>query len=538
MHVTLLGIPSAVGVELEQALQGAKGPVQVQRFASLHQLPALLPPGLVVAWEPGGELEQARAWCQQLHERRLALRSHLVVLTERGPEEAEALVRAGADECLALPGGPWRARLLALERRLAEAEAASTLPPSPRGVRPEEALQSLLSSTTHSLGLDFFRSLVAHLARAFRVSCVVVGELLPQRDEVRTLAFWLNGELQPNTSYKLSGTPCQGAVANAVCHYREGVASSFPEDEMLSQLGLQGYLGVALKNSRDQVVGVLALLHSERLEAGPVEYALLGMLGLYAGTELERMRAQAERQRLEAQLRLADRMASLGTLAAGVVHELNNPLAYVCSNVGFLSQQLARAELAPGEWQELREVVAEVEEGVGRMRSILQDLKTLARTDEEPQHGALNVHEALEGALKLVRSELRHSAQVVRDLEPVPAVRGHAGRLGQVLVNLLVNALQAFPERRPERNRIRLATRRAASEWVVLEVEDNGPGMQPQVLEHLFNPFFTTKPLGTGLGLSICHSIVESMGGRIEVESAPGRGSLFRLRLPVAAALS
>jgi CheY-like chemotaxis protein len=164
-------------------------------------------------------------------------------------------------------------------------------------------------------------------------------------------------------------------------------------------------------------------------------------------------------------------------------------------------------------------------------------VKTFARSDEA-QSGPVDVHQAIEGSLRLVRKELQYRAQVERTLEPVPAVLGNQGRLGQVLVNLLVNALQAFRQNDPERNRVVVSAYSSTPDTVIIEVEDNGPGMSPEVRQHLFNPFFTTKPAGegTGLGLSICQSIVQSMGGKIEVESVQGQGSVFRLVLPAAQA--
>ncbi|MGZ3461497.1 MAG: two-component system sensor histidine kinase NtrB, partial [Archangium sp.] len=246
------------------------------------------------------------------------------------------------------------------------------------------------------------------------------------------------------------------------------------------------------------------------------------------------IRDLTDRKRLEMQLRLADRMASMGTLAAGVAHEINNPLAYVCSNLSFLSEQFAQETLPPEALPELREVVAETQEGTGRVRAIVQDLRTFARSDEE-RRGPVNVHQVIDGALRLVRNELlRSNARLERALEPVPAVLGNEARLGQVLVNLLVNALQAFPDRRSDNNRLRIATWSNEARQVVVEVEDNGAGMSPEVMQRIFDPFFTTKPVGvgTGLGLAICHSIVQSMGGQIDVRSTLGRGTTFVLALP------
>jgi two-component system NtrC family sensor kinase len=223
----------------------------------------------------------------------------------------------------------------------------------------------------------------------------------------------------------------------------------------------------------------------------------------------------------------------VGMLAAGVAHEINNPLAYISSNLTYVAEHLTREELTATQRDELRDAVRESLEGAGRVRVIVQDLKSFARADDETQ-GSVNVHRVIEGSLRLVRNEFHHRARLTRSLEPVPSARGNEARLGQVLVNLLVNALQAFPrDRSAEHNSVNIATR-SRGEWVLIEVEDNGQGMSPEVQRQIFEPFFTTKPvgIGTGLGLSICNNLIRIMGGWIEVQSKPGWGSIFRLVLP------
>ena len=160
------------------------------------------------------------------------------------------------------------------------------------------------------------------------------------------------------------------------------------------------------------------------------------------------------------QLRLADRMASVGMLAAGVAHEINNPLAYVSSNLTYGAEQLGAEELTPEQRAELRDAVRESLEGAGRVRVIVQDLKSFARADDETQ-GPVDVRRVIEGSLRLVRNEFHHRARLTRSLEPVPPLRGNEARLGQVLVNLLVNALQAFPGA-PAEQQPRSASPRAA----------------------------------------------------------------------------
>ncbi|EPX59153.1 hypothetical protein D187_003057 [Cystobacter fuscus DSM 2262] len=654
MHATLLGLPDSVSDELERAFRAEGFALECRRLTpGRPSLPQVFPPGLVLLWEDEGSLEQAVSTCRQLASVCALSRSWLFVLTRRDVSEQSELILAGASECISPTGEQWAPNLLTHVRHLRIPTRAGTAvgePPHSR-VPSERALRTLLSATTADLGHDFFRTLVKQLAEAFRVTCAMVGEMLPEQDSIRTLAFWSRGAFQNTVTYPLSGTPCHNAVLHSICHYADDVSRHFPEDLMLTDLGLRGYLGAALRSSRGEVIGVLAILHDQLLDAGELDFSLLGAFATRAGAELERIRAQAElertrdflrntleavpdpifvkdrnhrvlvvnsalcrlvgrpasellgqrsidvmpeyqeqsaweqdeqsfasgqpgeseqsfidstgmsrtiltrravfpgadgqpslvsvlrdlteRKRLETQLRLADRMTSMGTLAASVAHEINNPLSSVCANLSYLGEQLSGDTFSPELLPELREVLVETEEGASRVRSIVQDLKSFARGDEEHQ-GPIDVHRVIESSLRLVRNELqRYNAQLERVLEPVPPVLGNASRLGQVLVNLLVNAMQAFPEARSENNRIRVITRMEAPRRVVVEVEDNGKGMSQEVIERIFDPFFTTKPVGvgTGLGLAICHTIVQSMGGEIDVRSMPGRGTTFMLVL-------
>ncbi|MEO6776916.1 MAG: ATP-binding protein [Kofleriaceae bacterium] len=236
------------------------------------------------------------------------------------------------------------------------------------------------------------------------------------------------------------------------------------------------------------------------------------------------------RKALEARLMFTDRMASIGTLAAGIAHEINNPLAYLQSNLAVIGETLATAATP-----ELREALADASDGARRIQHIVRGVKTFSRSDEDVR-SPTDVHGALESALKMIANELRHHCVVVKELGAVPSVLGNEARLGQVFINLLVNAAQAMPERCVEANQIRITTRTAARGEAVIEIADNGQGMTPQLARRIFEPFFTTKDVGkgTGLGLSVCHGIVERFGGQIAVESAVGVGTTFRITLPAA----
>jgi two-component system NtrC family sensor kinase len=238
------------------------------------------------------------------------------------------------------------------------------------------------------------------------------------------------------------------------------------------------------------------------------------------------------RRALQAQLLQADRMAAVGALAAGVAHEINNPLAYVMLNLDLVMRQLRRDATSPRA-AELADKLAEAREGAERVALIVKDLLSFARSEES--WGPINLRDVVDGAIKMVRSELRGRAQLELDWGDLPPVDGNSARLGQVFLNLMINAIQALPTVHPEKNRIHIVAREERG-FAVVEVRDNGGGIGEASLPHIFEPFYTTKPAGegTGLGLSICHSIVTSMGGDLTARNADdgGGGAVFRVALP------
>jgi PAS domain S-box-containing protein len=232
------------------------------------------------------------------------------------------------------------------------------------------------------------------------------------------------------------------------------------------------------------------------------------------------------------QLLRADRLASVGMLAAGVAHEINNPLASAVANVAFVSDQLAEQGTTE---PELAGALDDLREALGQVRSIVLDLRLFA--GGETDHSTpVELRPVLEAATRLAQSEIRRRARVTFELQPVPAVLGDEGRIGQVFLSLIVNAAQAIREGDVDRNEIHIGLAPGDAKDVIVEVRDSGSGMPPEVLSRLFTPFFTTRApgVGTGLGLSIAQRIVSDMGGTIEVESELGRGSTFRVRLPAA----
>lgn len=240
----------------------------------------------------------------------------------------------------------------------------------------------------------------------------------------------------------------------------------------------------------------------------------------------------SERRALEARLNHLDRLSSLGSMSAGIAHELNNPLSYVLANARFVFEKLHEY---PDE--DVREALADFIEGAHRIANIVGDLRAFSRADADLEMHPTDLGAVVESARK-VTAKLVDSRAVFRaELGGVPLVEAYEPRLVQVLVNLLMNAAQAIPERPGQPGHITVRAFEADG-GVALEVVDDGEGMPPDVQERVFDPFFTTRPVGfgAGLGLAVCHGLVAAMGGTLSVKSAPGQGTTFRVWLRVATA--
>ncbi|MBI6953996.1 hybrid sensor histidine kinase/response regulator [Pseudomonas sp. B21-023] len=267
-----------------------------------------------------------------------------------------------------------------------------------------------------------------------------------------------------------------------------------------------------------------------------------------------------ERKQLESQLVQSEKLASLGQMAAGVAHEINNPIGFVSSNLGTLEgyfQQLAtmldayrHAEQGLGAsevsaaLQRLREqteldflredipvLIKESKEGIGRVAQIVKDLKDFSRVDSAQQWQSANLLQGIDSTVNIVASELKYKADVIKRYQPLPDVECLPSQINQVILNLLVNAAQAMGS---ERGTITLSTGQLdASVWI--EVADTGSGIAPEHLQKVFDPFFTTKPVGqgTGLGLSLSYGIIKKHSGHISVRSQVGEGTVFTIELPI-----
>ena len=245
-----------------------------------------------------------------------------------------------------------------------------------------------------------------------------------------------------------------------------------------------------------------------------------------------------EERALRDRLTMADRMAAVGTLASGVAHEINNPLACVTANLELLREELAPPTIDPPPTrmsnEEILAALDDAREGAERVRIIVRDLRLFARggdAEREP----VDVGGVLQAAQRMTGKLVKSRARVIQEHTPLPPVDGNATRLCQVFVNILINAAQAIEAGAPDENEVRVRTS-VDGDHVVVEVRDTGAGIPAEVRGRIFDPFFSTKGIGGGhgLGLSVCHGIVSSFGGHISVDDGPdGRGTVVRVALPI-----
>ncbi|MCK9173453.1 MAG: ATP-binding protein, partial [Desulfuromonas thiophila] len=270
--------------------------------------------------------------------------------------------------------------------------------------------------------------------------------------------------------------------------------------------------------------------------------------------------AYASQQQTQTQLVQQEKLATIGQMAAGVAHEINNPVGFIKSNLGTLAkyagrlrgyidqleqllrqtgdaaalsgmQEARRQHKVTGALEDIDDLIAESLDGAGRVQVIVQNLKSFSRVDDAGFQWT-DLHECLESSLNIAWNEIKYRARVERDYAELPPLYCCPQQLNQVFLNLLVNAAQAIAEQ----GLIELRTRQEG-DFVVVEIEDSGCGMAPEVIECIFDPFYTTKPAGegSGLGLSICSDIVQKHHGELRVRSVMGRGSCFSVRLPLTA---
>jgi len=348
-------------------------------------------------------------------------------------------------------------------------------------------------------------------------------------------------------------------AAEALLAQREATARGRPLSELVQLLNenTREPIDNAVQRAFDTGEVVRLPQNTALLAAGrelPVDYTVAPISDERGGLSgaVAVIKDLTEQRRAQQQVAVADRLASLGVVTAGIAHEINNPLTYVLGNIEFLKEELDRLGLLISSKQrdDLRDVsevadglhalANDLQQGAKHVAGIVGDLSFFARRDARAD--LCDVVDRMQWAMRVSHSAVVRYARVVRDLHPVPKARVDEGRLGQVFLNLLLNAAHAMRDTERATNQLTVSIdvdapdHQGHSEFIRVSIADTGCGMSADVLKRIFDPFFTTKPagIGTGLGLAVCHGLLSEMGGDISVTSELGKGSCFVVRIPIA----
>ena len=395
-------------------------------------------------------------------------------------------------------------------------------------LRLNRLLMALLRGTT-GVGKDYFASLACSLTEALKVRyafiSVRVGDWSRDPPMLRLVAFCEGKVLLPPFEYDTRGTPCAAVIDGCPTRIDDGAAEAFPQDDWFVEAGIRGYHGVPIV-SEGRVLGHLGIADDHPLPADDGLEAILESCADRCASELERERLVREAAWLAEQYRHAQKMEAVGRLAGGVAHDFNNMLTVI-----FNSAQFLRDDLPEGteERQTLEEIIAASK----RSAELTRQLLALSRKQvSRPE--TFSLRELLLRMRAILRSMLDDNIEFEFHLcDEAAKVHLDSAQMEQTIINLVVNARDAMPEG----GTLSLRLETLPEGELRLRVRDTGEGMPDSVRERIFEPFFTTKPAGkgTGLGLSMIFAFADKCGGRIEVNSSPGRGSIFDLYLPACA---
>lgn len=369
----------------------------------------------------------------------------------------------------------------------------------------------------------FFTALVTFLAEKLDVEFALVDELLPDQRRARTVGLRASGKILPDMEYELRGTPCENVMGKTLCCYVSGVQELFPGDVLLQQLGAQSYVGIPLWDSSGAPLGLIAVMGQRPLANPHVAETILRIVAVRCAHELERRRAEEQRRRIEEQLARYERLDSIGRLAGGVAHDMNNVLTAVIGMGSSLREHFVHDAAVT---EDLDLLLGAAERG----RSLAKSLTEFARGGLR-NAAPVDLNTLMKQQAEICRRTSQGKVAIIEDLaEALPQVLGEASSLSNVLMNLCTNAVDAMPNG----GTLRLRSRVLQGGGVELSVQDTGIGMPPEVKERAIEPFFTTKPRGkgTGLGLALVYGAMKAHGGSVELESAVGTGTRVVLRFP------
>ncbi len=401
----------------------------------------------------------------------------------------------------------------------------------------DRAIDALVRGMVGTTGAECFDRVIEGLCAWLGADYGLVGTLVD--GTVQTLSFYGHGKKQENFSYPLAGTPCEGIVREGYKSYAKDLRRIFPEDKDLVVMGVESCVGILLRDAQQKPLGVLNIFSTREMLPTVRLPEIMEIVAVKAAAEIERFREEEERRALEAQLRQAQKMEAIGTLAGGIAHDFNNILAAI---LGYT--ELAKQQMIPE--SDPDHCLGEVLKATYRAKELVQQILAFSRKGEQEMQ-PMRIQSVVKEALKLLRASLPASIDIQQRIDPdCRPILADPTRIHQIILNLCTNASHAMEakggtlsvllENTTLGEEEAQAQGLAARDYVLLVVSDDGHGMGKEVMDHIFEPYFTTKEQGkgAGMGLAIVHGLVQGSGGKIFVASTIGQGTTFRIFFPQA----
>lgn len=416
-----------------------------------------------------------------------------------------------------------------------------------------ELLSDIIEAVSNTYGNEFLDRLTLKLASIIQADYTFIAIFDKERYESKTISLVAKGEITENMAYSLKDTPCAQVFDNSICYYPNDVQKFFPLDQLLIEMKIEGYIGSPLLNSKKEVVGLIVGLFETEI---PNKDQILTLFQIFSGriaAELERSEYEArleknnheletlvalrtseltktleELRERQNQLIESEKMASLGFLSAGIAHEINNPLNFILGGYFGVRGILEGSAL---ESEKTKMFLDAIKEGVDRTSKIVKGLNQFTRSGDSTEE-RFDLHDILENCLVVLTHSLRDRIQVEKNMFPQPlVVKGNSGKIHQVFLNILTNAIQAMEGKD---GTLSVQSYRD-SNFGIIVITDTGVGIPIEHQNKIRNPFFTTKDpgKGVGLGLPIAYKIIQDHNGSIEMESEWGKGTTFRIKLPI-----
>ncbi|MBM9547738.1 GHKL domain-containing protein [Leptospira sp. 201903074] len=416
-----------------------------------------------------------------------------------------------------------------------------------------QLLSDIIEAVSNTFGNEFLDRLTLKLASTIQADYTFIAIFDKEKYESKTISLVANGVIAENMAYSLKDTPCAQVFDNSVCYYPTEVQKSFPLDQLLIEMNIEGYIGSPLLNSKKEVIGLIVGLFETEIHNKDQILTLFQIFSGRIAAELERSeyesRLEQNNHELESlveertrelkqtldelkerqnQLIESEKMASLGLLSAGIAHEINNPLNFILGGYFGVRGVL---EGSPLESEKTKMYLEAIKEGVERTSKIVKGLNQFTRMGDSVEE-RFDLHDILENCLVMLGHSLRERISVEKDLHLHPlVVKGNSGKIHQVFLNILTNAIQAMEG---TSGILGLKSSRD-SQFAIVAIADTGVGIRKEHQNQIRNPFFTTKEpgKGVGLGLPIAYKIIQDHEGTIEMESEWGKGTTFRIKLPL-----